>query len=106
MTRLTDALDSLGLAAEIALAGRWAQLQGEVCAVFVAEAPWGAGFYTWCDHPRERDVEYYVNPIAAIRAGLERASASRHRQPPDGGADAVDSEPKQVRGARPRTRGK
>lgn len=79
MTRLTEALATLGLTAETSLAGRWAKLQGERCAVYVVEAPWAAGFYSWCDDPRHRAVEHHADPIEAIQAGLERASDPRDR---------------------------
>ncbi len=74
MTRLVDALHELGLKGEISLSGRWVTLQGEWCAVYVLEGPWGAGYYTWCDDPAERVVERYADPTEAILAGLRRAS--------------------------------
>ena len=77
MTRLTEALESLELTAETSLAGRWIKLQGDRCAVYVAEAPWARGFYSWCDDPLNRAVEHYADPIEAISAGLARASACR-----------------------------
>jgi hypothetical protein len=73
MTRLVDALRELGLDGEIALEGRWVKLRGERRTVYVAQAPWGSGYYTWCDDPRERAVERYADPTEAIRAGLRRA---------------------------------
>jgi hypothetical protein len=74
MTRLPDALQALGLEGEVTLAGYWVTLQGECWRVYVVEADWGAGFYTWCDNPRERAVERYEDPIVAIQAGLRRAA--------------------------------
>ena len=74
MTRLTDTLQSLGLEGEVALAGRWVTLQGEHSLVFVAEATWGDGYFTWCADPRARTVEFYRDPAEAIRAGLQRAA--------------------------------
>ena len=74
MTRLVEAVRALGLEGEITLAGRWLRLQGERHAVYVAEAPWNGGFYTWCDHPDERAVELYCDPTEAIHAGLRRAA--------------------------------
>ncbi len=38
----------------------------------VVEAPWGGGYYTWCDDPAGRAVERYRDPIAAVQAGLWR----------------------------------
>ncbi|MGE3601281.1 MAG: hypothetical protein AB7N70_37710, partial [Dehalococcoidia bacterium] len=60
--------------AHIDLSGCWACLQGERCVVYVIEAPWSAGFFTWCDDPQERAVERYLDPTEAIRAGLRRAA--------------------------------
>ena len=74
MTRLIEALEPLGLDGEIALGGRWVKIQGERCAVYVVEAAWGAGYYTWCDDPEERAVQFYADPAAAILAGLRRAA--------------------------------
>ena len=73
MTRLVDALHELGLKGEISLSGRWVTLQGERCAIYVLEGPWGAGFYAWCDDPDERMVQRYADPVEAILAGLQRA---------------------------------
>ncbi len=74
MTRLVAALRALGVNGEIALAGHWVTLQGERCAVYVAEATSGGGYYTWCEAAEARVVEYYLDPIAAIAAGLRRAA--------------------------------
>jgi hypothetical protein len=79
MTLLTEALETLGLEAEITLAGRWAKLQGERCAVYVTEAPWAGGFFSWCDDPLERGVEHHTDPIEAIQTGLKRASDHQGR---------------------------
>ena len=73
MTRLVEALRSLGLAGEISLAGRWLKLPGERCPVYVVEAT-GGGYYTWCDDPDARAVQSYLSPTEAIRAGLQRAA--------------------------------
>jgi hypothetical protein len=74
MTRLVAALHILGLAGEIDLCGRWVKLQGERCWVYVAEPTWRGGYLTWCDDPQERAVECYLDPTAAIQAGLRRAA--------------------------------
>jgi hypothetical protein len=74
MTRLVDALQALGLHGEIILSGRWVKLVGERCSVYVAEAAWGAGYFTWCDDPQARTVEFYRDPVEAIQAGLRRAT--------------------------------
>lgn len=74
MTQLVDALHALGLEGELSLSNRWARLQGEQCWVYVAEAAWGSGYYTWCDDPNARAVEFYHDPKEAIQAGLRRAS--------------------------------
>jgi hypothetical protein len=74
MTRLVDALQALHLTGDIDLAGHWVKLPGPRCAVYVLELAWGAGYYTWCDHPRARTVEVYQDPVAAIQAGLRRAA--------------------------------
>ncbi len=72
-TRLVAALQTLGLAGEVSLEGRWVKLQGAQCAVYVAEAVWGTQYYSWCDDAAERAVESYLDPTSAIEAGLRRA---------------------------------
>ena len=74
MTQLTDALQSLGLEGEIALADRWITIQGQQTLVYVVEATRGSGYYTWCADPRARTVEFYHDPAEAIQAGLRRAA--------------------------------
>ena len=78
MTRLVEALEGLGLTGEFSLAGHWVKIQGERCPVYVVEARWEHGFYTWCDEPcddlTERAVETFVDPRDAILAGLRRAA--------------------------------
>ena len=74
MTRLVEALNALGLQGEIALSGRWIRLEGECCPVYVIEEAWGTGYYTWCDDPRARTVEFYRDPATAIQVGLRRAA--------------------------------
>jgi hypothetical protein len=54
MTQLTEALHRLGLEGEQSLGGRWVKLPGERCAVYVIEAAYGMGYYTWCDTPQAR----------------------------------------------------
>ncbi len=66
--------------AEIMLAGRWAKLFGERCAVYIFEAASG-GFYTWCDIADARSVEFYRDPQAAVIAGLGRASVQGSVEP-------------------------
>ncbi len=77
MTRLLEALRDLDLGGELSLSGRWVKLEGERCAVYVVEAAWSGGYYTWCDDPGQRAVEHYLDPVEAIQAGLRRAAA-RH----------------------------
>ena len=74
MIHLVEALRVLGLQGELALSGRWLKLQGERCWVYVAEQTGGGGYYTWCDDPLARSVEFYRDPTAAILAGLRRAA--------------------------------
>ena len=74
MTRLTEALQTLGLEGEINLSGRWVRIQGGRFPVYVAEADWNGGYYSWCDDREERAVEFYLDPTEAIRAGLQRAA--------------------------------
>ncbi len=73
MTRLEDALLTQGLEGRFELSGRWATLRGERCAVFVVEAANGEGYYTWCDDPARRAVEFYPEPAQAIHEGMRRA---------------------------------
>ncbi len=74
MTRLVDALHSLGLQGEVELRGRWVRLTGERCTVYVIEGGWSTGYFTWCDDPQARTVEHYFDPVEAIQAGLRRAA--------------------------------
>jgi len=73
MTQLEKALRTLGLVGEVDLSGRWARLHGEQCAVYVVEAANTSGYYTWCDEPYARSVEFYLDPSVAIQTGLHRA---------------------------------
>lgn len=73
MTRLAEALQALGLEGEIDLAGRWVKVGGDRCSVYVYEAAWDGSYYTWCDDPGDRTVEFYPDAAEAIRAGLRRA---------------------------------
>jgi len=73
MTRLVEAVHALGLDAEADLGGHWVRLQGERALVYVVEAAQGS-YYTWCDGPGERTVQFYGGPAEAIRAGLGRAT--------------------------------
>jgi len=70
---LVDTLKQLGLDAEIAMDGKWVQLQGERCSVYVVELSRRRGFFTWCDDPEERAVEFHADPVDAITSGLRRA---------------------------------
>ncbi len=82
--RLVEALHELGLHGEVQLSGRWAKLDGERCTVYVVEAAWGVGYYTWCDDPLDRKVEVYHDPVEAIQAALRRA-AKRDQEEANGG---------------------
>ncbi len=73
MTRLVEAVHALGLDAEVDLGGRLVRLQGAHALVYVVEAAQGS-YYTWCDGPGERAVQFYSAPAEAIRAGLGRAT--------------------------------
>ncbi|HYN88783.1 MAG TPA: hypothetical protein VER55_09645 [Ardenticatenaceae bacterium] len=75
MTRLVEALQELGLYGHVTQGGRWVELQGERCLVYVVEARSENGYYSWCGCDGQRTVEFYRDPIEAIRAGLQRARA-------------------------------
>lgn len=75
MTGLIEAVRSLELEGESSSSGRWVKLQGEYCTVYVVEAPWESGYYTWCDG-KNRSVEFYRDPVEAIQAGFRRAASS------------------------------
>ncbi len=77
MTHLVDTLQRLGLEPEASLDGRWVKFRGARCAVYIVEGAWGAGYYTWCDAPHARAVEFYRDADTAIHAGLRR---SAHQQ--------------------------
>ncbi len=80
MTRLVAALQALGLDGEIALAGHWVKLAGDRYTVYVAETMSGRGYYTWGDDPDARVVEFYLDPVEAIEAGLRRAAYPGHER--------------------------
>ncbi len=82
MTRLVEAVRSLGLEAEVDLVGHWVRFHGERDLVYVVEAAPGY-YYTWCAGPEERGVQFYADPVEAIRAGLGRAVRGER----DAGAD-------------------
>jgi hypothetical protein len=58
---------------EVSPLGRWARLQGEQGTVYVAEAAFGSGYYSWCDTPQQRTAQPYLDPAEAIQAALHRA---------------------------------
>jgi hypothetical protein len=74
MTRLVAALRSLDLEGEIAHGGTWVTLHGERCLAYVVEAGEDHLYLTWCDDPRERTVEVYRDPVAALQAGGRRSA--------------------------------
>ena len=74
MTRLVDALRTLGLEGKIELNGRWVIFQGERSRVYVVEGRQGSSYLTWCEDPRARTVEWYADAVEAIQAGLRRAA--------------------------------
>jgi len=74
MTRLQEALESLGLEAEVALSGQWIRLQGAQCKAHVVEVGWGIYYNTWCEDPGDSSVRVYCDPVEAIDAVLRRAS--------------------------------
>ncbi len=81
---LVEALRALGLEGEIEVSGRWVKLRGERCAVYVAQPAWPGGHYTtWCDDHKDQTVQYYLDPLEAISAGLRRA-AHRDSEEEDG----------------------
>jgi hypothetical protein len=79
MTRLVEALQTLGVKGEVGLSGRWVTIEGERCQVQVVEASWGSDYYSWCDDPAERTVRRYTDATAAIRDGLHRATPQEMR---------------------------
>ena len=90
--RLIDALDHLGLDAEILMNGKWARIEGERCPIHVVEMSRHRGFFTWCDDPAERSVEYYESPLDAILSGLRRAQGKPREDgsEPEGADGYVD----------------
>ncbi len=72
MTTLVKTLHEMGLSGEVSLSGRWVELQGERCIVYVVEAASSLHYYTWCDDAETRKVEFYVTAAEAIKAGLRR----------------------------------
>ena len=76
MTRLAEMIDSLKIHGKVELGGRWAQLNGEHCSVYIVEDSLGISYFVWCGPPGDRTVEHYRDPHEAIRAGLERSKQS------------------------------
>ena len=74
MTRLVDVAQEMGLRAEASPFGRWVRFRGDQGLVYVAKAAFGQGYYTWCDTPYGRTAEPYLDPTAAVQAGLQRAA--------------------------------
>ena len=74
MTRLDNVIQELGLRGEVSPFGRWVRLQGEQGPVYVAQAAFGQGYYTWCDTAHGHAAEPYLDPVEAIQAGLQRAT--------------------------------
>ncbi len=70
---LTEALRALGLKGQADPSRRWVRIPGERCSVYVYEAAWDGGYYTWCDDPGDKTVEFYQDATEAIQAGLGRA---------------------------------
>lgn len=83
--RLVDALRELRLEAEMAMEGRWVRIQGKRCSVYVVEMARQRGFFTWCDDPDERAIEFHEDALDAIRSGLRRAA----RPKTEGGDDTI-----------------
>lgn len=54
--------------------GKWARLDGAHCTFYVVELSHSRGYFSWCDHPCERIVEYHAELVAAVRSGLRRAA--------------------------------
>lgn len=76
---LVDTLRQMGLDAEVAMDGKWVQIKGERCSVYVVELSRKGGFFTWCDDPDERAVAYHSDPFDAISSGLRRAERKDER---------------------------
>ncbi len=72
---LVAALESLGLAGEVALGGRWVTLEGARCRVYVVMTDRGNGYYGWCGVPGDRTVAAYTDATTAILDGLRRAAS-------------------------------
>ena len=77
MAHLGTVLEDLGLQGEVSPLGRWVRLRGEQGTVYVAQAAFGVGYYSWCDTPQEHTAYPYLDPAEAIQAGLLRATRSR-----------------------------
>lgn len=78
MATLLDALEQLGIPADVDLGGRWVAIRGEHGAAYVIEAVWGSAFYVWCSTPEERTVQRHTNAVAAIQDAIRRAGGPPH----------------------------
>ncbi len=74
MIQLVAAMHACGLVGDVSPGNGWVKFHGQQCAVYVAVASIGIGYYTWCDDPGPHAVEVYDEPGAAIQAGIRRSS--------------------------------
>ena len=76
MTRLVEVMQDMGLKGETSSSGRWIRLSGKQGPIYVVEAAWHGGYYTFSDAEAEQKPEIYLDPAAAIEAGLQHVAGN------------------------------
>lgn len=82
--RLVAVSRAMGLEAEASPRGRWIRFRSAEGSVYVSEAVFGQGYFTWDDAEHPEAAGPYVDPREAIRAGLRRAAQCHAYTPRDG----------------------
>jgi hypothetical protein len=79
--RLFQAVEQIGVEGQLSASGRWLSLPGSFCEAIVVEVS-DSHFLAWCDHPEERLVKLFRDPLEAISDGLQRSSNLRGASQP------------------------
>ena len=100
MTRLVDAMLTMGLAGEAGSSGRWIRFSSGSGSACVVEAAWGTGYHAFYDELgtgaalddlTADAAALFLDPVSAIAACLPRAvcvrAGARHEQRPEAAAD-------------------
>lgn len=77
VSRLVAVSQAIGLEVEASPRGRWIRFRSAQGPIYVSEAMFGQGYYTWDDAEHPEAVGPYIDPHEAIRAGLQRVAQRR-----------------------------